>query len=232
MADLSAMRHPYHGKNEIFDVKDLVSREPFGQFKHWFDEAVKINTIEEANAMAIATATKDGFPSVRTVLMKSFDKEGIVFYTNYGSRKAKELEENPRCSLMFYWEPVKRSVRIEGTVERIPDAESDAYFHSRPRASQIGALVSNQTTVIPSRESLDKRNEEFLAKYSDEKTVVPKPDYWGGYRVVPAVFEFWQGQTNRLHDRLRFRKAKSGETVDKNQTKEMDDGWLLERLCP
>ncbi|KAK7494892.1 hypothetical protein BaRGS_00013771 [Batillaria attramentaria] len=215
MADVSGIRRPYHNKNEIFDVKDLVAREPFAQFEAWFEEARKTPGIDEPNAMAIASATRDGCPSVRMVLMKHIDKQGVVFYTNYGSRKAKEL------------------VRIEGKVERVPEEESDHYFHERPRASQIGALVSqNQSSVVPSREALDKRNAELQDMYAEESKIIPKPDYWGGYRVVPSVFEFWQGQTNRLHDRLRFRKPSSGEKINPELTQTGDDGWLLERLSP
>ncbi|XP_076470197.1 pyridoxine-5'-phosphate oxidase-like [Babylonia areolata] len=232
MADVSAMRQPYHDKSDIFDVKDLVAKEPYKQFQKWFEEACNVKGIEEANAMTLATASKDGKPSVRMVLMKSFDKQGFVFYTNYGSRKAAELEENPHCSLMFYWEPLKRSVRIEGTVERIPEEESEAYFCSRPRTSQIGAMVSKQSSVIADRASLEKRNEELLSEYADESKYIPKPDCWGGYRVTPKVFEFWQGQTNRLHDRLRFRLPMNNETINKDLTQEAEDDWLLERLSP
>lgn len=232
MADIAGMRTPYHNKKEIFDVKDLVAREPFAQFQDWFEEARKTSGIEEANAMALATATKDGCPSVRMVLMKHIDKQGVVFYTNYESRKAKELEENPRCSLMFYWEPLKRSVRIEGKVELVAKEESDEYFHSRPRSSQIGALVSmQQSSVVKDRQALDKRNEELQQMYKDESKTVPKPDYWGGYRVIPSLFEFWQGQTNRLHDRLQFRKANNGANINADLT-ETGDGWVLERLSP
>ncbi|KAL8603233.1 hypothetical protein ACOMHN_046239 [Nucella lapillus] len=226
------MRQPYHDKSDIFDMKDLSAREPYGQFQQWFQEACTAKGIEEANAMTLATATKEGRPSVRMVLMKSFDKRGFVFYTNYGSRKAAELEENPHCSLMFYWEPLKRSVRIEGGVEKVPSEESGAYFHSRPRASQIGALVSRQGAVIPDRDTLDKKNQELLSEYADERKSIPKPDYWGGFRVTPKMFEFWQGQTNRLHDRLRFRLEKNGEVINPDFTHQADDGWLLERLSP
>lgn len=226
------MRHPYHDKSRRFDIKDLVAKEPFGQFEHWFKEACEIKQIAEPNAMALATASVDGFPSVRMVLMKSFDKDGFVFYTNHESRKGMELKENPHCSLMFYWEPLKRSVRIEGTVCCLSSEESEKYFHSRPRESQIGAIVSKQSTVIPSREFLDTLNNQLHEKYADPNSVIPKPEYWGGYRVIPSTFEFWQGQSNRLHDRLRFCKSCNMQNKDMSFAHEMEDGWLLERLSP
>jgi len=188
--------------------------------------------------MAIATATKDGKPSVRMVLMKGIDKKGIVFYTNYLSKKASDLEENPLASLLFYWSAntetstISRQVRIEGKVERVPQEESLQYFHSRPRSSQIGACVSIQSSLCKDRQELDKRNEELLTKYENNDTPIPKPDCWGGFRVVPQRFEFWQGQTNRLHDRIVFRRQEEGETVDTIMTHAGDDGWLLERLMP
>ncbi|XP_005109140.1 pyridoxine-5'-phosphate oxidase isoform X4 [Aplysia californica] len=230
--DIAGMRKPYKGKQEVFDVGDLVAKEPFGQFTAWFEEAKNTDGIMEANAMAIATATKDGKPSVRMVLMKGIDKKGIVFYTNYGSRKAQELVENPNCSLMFYWEALMKSIRIEGRVERVSEAESTQYFHSRPRTSQMGAVVSQQSTLIKNREELDKRNQELLDKYEGNDIPIPKPDYWGGFRVVPNRFEFWQGQTNRLHDRIVFRKPEEGEKVDPNFTHTGEEGWVYERLMP
>ncbi|XP_005109138.1 pyridoxine/pyridoxamine 5'-phosphate oxidase isoform X2 [Aplysia californica] len=232
LLNVSGMRKPYKGKQEVFDVGDLVAKEPFGQFTAWFEEAKNTDGIMEANAMAIATATKDGKPSVRMVLMKGIDKKGIVFYTNYGSRKAQELVENPNCSLMFYWEALMKSIRIEGRVERVSEAESTQYFHSRPRTSQMGAVVSQQSTLIKNREELDKRNQELLDKYEGNDIPIPKPDYWGGFRVVPNRFEFWQGQTNRLHDRIVFRKPEEGEKVDPNFTHTGEEGWVYERLMP
>ncbi|XP_005109139.1 pyridoxine-5'-phosphate oxidase isoform X3 [Aplysia californica] len=236
--DIAGMRKPYKGKQEVFDVGDLVAKEPFGQFTAWFEEAKNTDGIMEANAMAIATATKDGKPSVRMVLMKGIDKKGIVFYTNYGSRKAQELEENPFASLLFYLSTnsetstISRQIRIEGRVERVSEAESTQYFHSRPRTSQMGAVVSQQSTLIKNREELDKRNQELLDKYEGNDIPIPKPDYWGGFRVVPNRFEFWQGQTNRLHDRIVFRKPEEGEKVDPNFTHTGEEGWVYERLMP
>ncbi|KAH9524610.1 hypothetical protein Btru_027328 [Bulinus truncatus] len=230
--EISGMRKPYRSKQDIFDLDMLVSKEPFGQFEAWFNEAKNTDGILEANAMSIATATKDGKPSVRMVLMKGIDKTGIVFFTNFLSQKAKELAENPFCSVLFYWEPLKRQIRVEGCVEKVSDEESTNYFHSRPRDSQIGACVSQQSQVTSSRKVIDERNEELQEKFSDPNVLVPKPDYWGGYRIIPNKFEFWQGQSNRLHDRIVFRKLKNGEFLDPAVTHEGIDGWVYERLMP
>jgi len=166
--------------------------------------------------MTLATATRFGLPSARIVLLKSFDESGFVFYTNYNSRKGNELEENARACLLFYWPQLWRQVRIEGTVERVSAEESDQYFHSRPLGSKIGAWASQQSSAIASRAELDERFQEFNWKFGDN---VPRPPHWGGYRVKPNMIEFWQGQENRLHDRLRFNLQDDG-------------GWLIERLAP
>ncbi|BFZ02286.1 hypothetical protein BsWGS_05325 [Bradybaena similaris] len=231
-SSVADMRKPYRSKDDIFDFDDLVSKEPFDQFQAWFEEAQKHDGIFEANAMALATATKDGKPSVRMVLMKGVDRRGIVFFTNFLSQKAQELAENPKCSLMFFWEPLRKVVRIEGSVEPVSETESTEYFHSRPRASQISACVSRQSSLCQSRQVLDERHEELLQKYSDADASIPKPDYWGGFRVVPSRFEFWQGQTNRLHDRIVFRKPQDGEVIDPEFTHNGTDGWVYERLMP
>ena len=166
--------------------------------------------------MTLATATKDGEPCARIVLLKSFDDQGFVFYTNYNSRKGIELAENARACLLFYWSPLWRQVRIEGPIEKVSAEESDQYFHSRPLGSQIGAWASDQSSAIKNRDMLEKRFEEFDLKFGDN---VPRPPHWGGYRVKPKVIEFWQGQENRMHDRLRY-------------TLQDDGRWLIERLAP
>ena len=188
---------------------------PIQQFTQWYEEAVAAE-VPETDAMTLATATASGNPSARIVLLKGFDERGFVFYTNYESRKAKELAENSRVSLLFYWMPIKRQVRIQGTVEKVSAEESDQYFHSRPLGSKIGAWASDQSEVIESREALEKRFEELGWKFSDN---VPRPPHWGGYRVKPDTIEFWQGRENRLHDRLRYRL-------------QADGSWLIERLGP
>ena len=166
--------------------------------------------------MTLATADKDGRPCARIVLLKSFDENGFVFFTNYNSRKGNELTDNARACLLFYWTPLWRQVRIEGAVEKVSPAESDEYFHSRPLGSRIGAWASDQSRAIANRSELEKRFEEFGSRFSDN---VPRPEHWGGYRVKPEVIEFWQGRENRLHDRLVY-------------TRETGGSWHIERLAP
>ncbi|KAL3832607.1 hypothetical protein ACJMK2_024238 [Sinanodonta woodiana] len=231
MADLSGMRKPYHSTEDVFDIDHLISLDPLQQFNAWLHEACKDKTILEPNAMALATATKDGVPSVRMILMKGFDVSGFRFFTNYNSRKAIELNTNPRVSLMFYWEPLKKSVRIEGTVEKLSEEKSTEYFSVRPKDSQLGALASNQSSVISGRDALLSKYKELQEQYAQQESV-PKPEFWGGYVVKPFAYEFWQGQTNRLHDRLRFRKLREGELLDESVMHKGEDGWVIERLCP
>lgn len=171
---------------------------------------------------------RDGFPSARFVLLKSFDQRGFTFFTNYGSRKARDMEENPNVAATIYWLPLHRSIRIEGSVTKISHEESEEYFHSRPRASQIGAAASNQSEIIPSRKYLDEIETNLKEKFG-EKDQIPMPK-WGGYLISPRVIEFWQGQTNRLHDRIRFRKSK--EDVDEKLVHRGENGWVFERLAP
>ena len=166
--------------------------------------------------MTLATAAPDASPGARIVLLKSFDEGGFVFFSNYNSRKGRELAANARACLLFYWSPLWRQVRIEGEVEKVSEAESDEYFHSRPLGSKLGAWASDQSEPVDSRNELEKRFEEFGWKFGDN---VPRPPHWGGYRVKPEVIEFWQGRENRLHDRLRY-------------TRQADGGWLIERLAP
>jgi len=198
-------------------TKATVDPNPIRQFEKWSQEVrAKGVTEQDVISMTLATTTRYGLPSARIVLLKSFDEDGFVFFTNYNSRKANELEENARACLLFYWSAVWRQVRIECAVERVSPEESDQYFHSRPQGSKIGAWASEQSATIENREQLEKRFEEFGWKFGDN---VPRPPHWGGYRVKPEVIEFWQGQDNRLHDRLRYSRQ--------------DDGsWLIERLAP
>ena len=190
-----------------------VDRDPLRQFARWFEEAGEAG-IRAPEAMAAATATRDGRPSVRMVLLKGFDARGFVFFTGYESRKGQELAENPRAALLFYWDPLGRQVRIEGPVERVDEAESEAYFRSRPRGAQISASVSPQSRVVESRAVLEERAAELEAAGGE----VPRPPTWGGLRVRPETYEFWQHRANRLHDRLRYRRAGSV--------------WIVERLGP
>lgn len=197
--------------------KSGIDRNPIKQFAKWCDE-VRARGVSEQDAisMTLATATKGGRPCARIVLMKSFDDRGFVFYTNYDSRKGEELTENSSACLLFYWSPLWRQVRIEGAVEKVPGSESEEYFQSRPRGSKIGAWASNQSQPVASRAQLEERFAEFEQKFGDK---VPRPPYWGGYRVKPQTIEFWQGQDNRMHDRLRY-------------TLQADGSWLIERLAP
>ncbi|XP_066583470.1 pyridoxine/pyridoxamine 5'-phosphate oxidase-like [Prorops nasuta] len=228
--DITGMRIKYKDKNETFTEDNLVSKEPIGQFKAWFEEACKTPQILEPNAVFLGTATKTGLPSVRPVLLKSFGIEGFVFYTNYESRKSYELAENPNAALTFYWEYLKRAIRIEGTVEKTSADDSESYFQSRPFSNRIGSMASKQSTVIASRQTLIVKERELLAEFNEEN--VKRPDWWGGYRVIPKSVEFWQGQSDRLHDRIRFRKSKPEDIIDNILIHQGDDGWIYERLSP
>ena len=195
--------------------KDLA-RDPFRQFDTWFQEA-EAAKIVEPNAMTLATASRDGRPSARTVLLKGVDGRGFVFYSNYESRKGRELESNPRATLLFPWIALERQVIVEGTIAKVSREEAEAYFHSRPLPSQLSAWVSQQSSVISGRKVLESTMKELEKKYAG--VVVPLPPHWGGYRVAPESVEFWQGRRSRLHDRLRFRRGDDG-------------GWIVERLAP
>jgi len=205
---------PKEYSSQRFDEKD-TDPNPIKQFEKWFYEALDAN-LREPNAMALATSTNIGKPSVRIVLLKSYDKNGFVFFTNYESRKGNELSENPVAALVFWWGELGRQIRIEGRVEKIPRKESVEYFQSRPVESQISAWTSSQSQVIESRESLERRYLEIKKGY--EGKTIPCPSHWGGYRLIPQTFEFWQGWANRLHDRILYTRIK--------------DGWKIQRLAP
>lgn len=189
---------------------------PFIQFKRWFAQALAAQLLEP-NAMTIATATPDGKPSARMVLLKDFDERGFVFFTNYSSRKGQELAENPQAALVFWWVELERQVRIAGRVEKISENESDQYFYSRPENSRLGAWASNQSEVIESREVLEQRLQEFQSQYANQE--IPRPKHWGGLRIIPTEIEFWQGRPSRLHDRLLYSYLDNGS-------------WKIERLSP
>jgi pyridoxamine 5'-phosphate oxidase len=209
---LARMRQDYGERG--LRRSDLVA-DPLEQFARWFDEA-RNAPILEPNAMTLATVDGAGQPGARTVLLKGVDRRGLTFYTNLESRKARELAANPKAALLFWWPPQGRQVRFEGEIERVDDAAADAYFATRPRGSQIGAWASAQSTVVADRATLDAAEQEMAARFADRP--VPRPPFWGGYRLVPVRVEFWQGRVNRLHDRLRY--TRRGES------------WELERLAP
>jgi pyridoxamine 5'-phosphate oxidase len=192
-----------------------VALDPVVQFRTWFRDALAAD-LHEPNAMILATATADGKPSARTVLVKGYDERGFVFYTNFEGRKARELETNPQCALLFYWGELERQVRIEGRASRVSGEESDAYFMSRPRGSRLGAWASEQSRPVQGRSVLEERVRALEAEYEGRE--IPRPPFWGGYRVEPHTIEFWQGRENRLHDRLVYLRN--------------EGGWKIVRLQP
>lgn len=198
------------------DEADLEAT-PLPQFERWLADAEAAG-VPEFNAMALATATPEGCPSSRIVLLRGFDERGFAFYTNYLSRKGREIAANPHASLLFFWPTFQRQVRVEGTIAQTTPAESDAYFSLRPKGHRLGALVSPQSEVIANREYLNRRMHELVKQYQDADEV-PRPETWGGYRVAPTAIEFWQGRENRLHDRIRYVKLADGN-------------WRKERLAP
>ncbi len=193
-----------------------MDRDPIRQFHVWFDQVLAAGAIEP-NAMTLATSTPEGRPSARIVLLKGFDEWGFTFFTNYESRKGRELAANPFAALVFFWADLERQIRVEGRVERVSEAESDAYFASRPRGARFGAWASRQSAIVPGREILEARLGELERQYPDGD--LPRPTLWGGYRVIPDAIEFWQGRPNRLHDRLLYSRRDCG-------------GWRIERLSP
>ena len=193
-----------------------MDADPIRQFAAWFQQALAAN-LPDPNAMTLATATPDGQPSARIVLLKAFDATGFTFFTNYEGRKARELTANARAALLFFWPELQRQVRIEGIVERVSEAESDDYFRSRPLGSRLGAWASAQSEVIASRDVLEERVRQAVQRFPDGE--VPRPPFWGGFRVRPLSIEFWQGRPDRLHDRLRYQRVPP-------------EDWHIERLSP
>jgi len=211
--DLAALRRDYvaHGLHRA-----ELDPDPIKQFAIWFGQAVAAE-LPDVNAMSLATATPDGKPSVRIVLLKDLSERGFSFFTNYASEKGRHLEENPHAALVLFWVQLERQIRINGRVERTSREESQAYFHSRPRGSQLSAWSSRQSEVVDARRMLDARYAKMAERYAEGE--VPLPPHWGGYRVLPERMEFWQGRANRLHDRFRY-------------SRQQDGSWLIERLAP
>ena len=210
--EIAAMRQDYT-IGEL--LESSASPEPWELFSSWF-EIARNTKILEPNAMILSTVTQDGQPTSRVVLLKDFDQSGLVFFTNYLSQKGEQLAYNPRASILFWWEPLERQIRIEGEVVKIDEEESDMYFKSRPYGSRLGAWVSEQSQKIVDRTVLEKRQIEFEKKFTEGN--VPRPDHWGGYRLTPNKFEFWQGRSNRLHDRLLYQMQQ--------------EAWTRARLAP
>jgi pyridoxamine 5'-phosphate oxidase len=212
--DIARLRKEYtlHGLHR----KDLVP-DPIQQFRIWFEESVQAAADREPNAMTLATADRQGRPAARIVLLKGFDERGFVFFTNYESRKGRDLTENPRAALNFHWPWLERQIQIEGNVARVPHAESQAYFDQRPLKSRLSAIISPQSSPVPSRAELERRFDEVSAQYADRNP--PVPEFWGGFRLAPERIEFWQGRENRLHDRFLY-------------TLTIDGTWHIERLGP
>jgi pyridoxamine 5'-phosphate oxidase len=201
-----------YNKSELSE--SIIQQDPFDQFMLWFKD-VQQSSIREANAMTLATATAQGKPSARIVLLKEVNENGFVFYTNYSSRKGHDIAENPQAQILFFWDDLERQIRIEGRIEKVPTEVSDTYFYSRPTESQYGAMVSDQSVVIPSREFLEEKRKALKG------TTPKRPENWGGYILIPNYFEFWQGRPSRLHDRICYR-------LESDQSAE----WKIERLAP
>lgn len=209
---IAGIRHDYKMKSLL--EKDLAS-DPFAQFTIWWDEAVHAQ-IDEVNAFTLCTVSADNHPHARIVLLKGYDENGFVFFTNYLSTKGKNIRDNNHVAMVFFWKELERQVRIEGIATKVSDAESDTYFFSRPKGSRIGAWSSPQSSRIESREVIEKNEAAYSAKFPME---VPRPPHWGGYRIMPVAIEFWQGRSNRLHDRFLFRSIENGQ-------------WKVARLAP
>ena len=213
MTSIAAIRKDY--KQQSLSEKDILS-DPFGQFEKWWDEALQ-SEIDEVNAMTLSTASAGGEPDARIVLLKGLDKKGFTFFTNYNSSKGRQLLENPRACLVFFWKELERQVKIKGLVEKVDTQESDAYFNSRPAGSRIGAWASPQSEPIKNRDWLEQHEKDMQEQFRGNEIV--RPPYWGGYRVKPLAIEFWQGRPNRLHDRILYSIAPDGR-------------WTIGRLAP
>lgn len=215
------MKNKLHDYRKLYEKHQLLEEElpmsPFELFHYWVQETETNKEVEEINTMTLSTIGLDGFPKSRVVLLKEYDKEGFVFFTNYLSEKGRSIAKNPKVCLSFFWPSSERQVIVKGIARKVSEEESEAYFHSRPQGSQLGAWASEQSSVIPSREFLKKKLRILEEQYKDKE--IPKPPHWGGYKVFPGEFEFWQGRPNRLHDRIYY-------------SKEDNLSWKIDRLAP
>jgi pyridoxamine 5'-phosphate oxidase len=214
--DMNAFPDPGSDRFGVGLYQTDLEPDPIRQFARWFEKVLETK-LPEPNAMTLATASKEGVPSARVVLLKEFDQRGFVFFTNYESRKGRELDENPHAALVFFWAPLRRQVRVAGSVTRVSREESESYFHTRPMGSQIGAWASHQSRVLSNREALEEQVWRFAGKFAGQS--IPLPPFWGGYRVHPNTVEFWQARPDRLHDRFLYTRAVGGQ-------------WKIERLSP
>jgi len=231
--DLAGMRKKYVQRPDYeVDLTKQLAKDPYKQFDVWFQYAQHNLTYEEVNAFALSTVSKEGRPSSRMVLIKAYGNEGFRFFTNYNSRKGKELAENPFASLLAYWPPLNLSLRIEGIVEKLPEEAADEYWPKRPAKSRASAFASEQSQPIESREAMKEKVRQVHEQYTDQGLDIPRRKDWGGYLLKPDRFEFWQGDDNRLHDRLVFRKLKEGEVVDNLLSHQGDGDRIYERLAP
>lgn len=228
--DLSDMRKPYRDQDDGIEESSLPSKDPIKLFEAWFNMVKESKTVYEPNAFCICTASKDGQPSSRMVLLKGFGDDGFRFFTHYSSQKGQNIAENPKVAMLFYWDSFNRQVRVEGRAQKLPEQVGEDYFKRRPQSSQIGAAISDQSSLIESRDALMKKYDSLKEQLGDSPP--PKPATWGGYLVVPDRFEFWQGNTNRVHDRIIFRRTYEGEKINEHLTKEVDNKWFMERMLP
>lgn len=228
--DLSDMRRDYRSIDDGLDESTLPTRDPIKLFGVWFEAVKQSKTIFEPNAFCLSTVNSEGAPSSRMVLLKGFDDDGFRFFTNYSSQKGQHISQRHNVAILFYWDSFNRQVRIEGVAEKLPDHIGEEYFKRRPQHSQVGAAISDQTSLVESREVLLNKYNQMLKELGDSSP--PKPATWGGYIIKPNYFEFWQGNTSRVHDRITFRRSKPSETFDGKLTKEAENGWVMERKSP
>lgn len=230
VANIGDLREAYRPPEDAFKEDELVRKEPFAQFESWYEEAKHCGKVQLPIYMHLATCDKAGRPSVRPIQLSDFNKEGFVFFTSESSRKAKDIEENPFCSIAFYWDILRRSVRIEGKAQKMSEVNAQKFWGT-PSLSHIAACSSKQDILLKSRQKLEEEYKDLMQNYPED-AIAPIPDSWHGYLVIPDMFEFWQGQSNRLHDRICFTRASCIEKFDPEVMREGEDGWTYWRMFP